>query len=103
MNDLVGDVDKIKTKITHNQRCKECKERIFELLSAIYGDVEKQYKTDILTNLKDYKYNERYSELEKIFNSLINERGYGKFVKKSKLSPVDYYVKMEMIYLRSSL
>lgn len=84
---------KYKNKIKHNQSCKECKKRIFELLTTIYDDVEEQYRLDIFTNLKDYEKNETYFELEKIFNSLINERNHTNFIKKQKLSPVDYYIK----------
>ncbi|KZX15091.1 hypothetical protein MBCUT_17360 [Methanobrevibacter cuticularis] len=86
---------KYKNKIQHNQSCKECKERIFELLTNVYGDVEKQYKLGILTNLKHYEENKRYSDMEKIFNCLTNERGHENFIKKPNLSPVDYYIKNE--------
>jgi len=85
----------VNKKAKHNQSCKDCKIRVFELLSAIYGDVEQNYKIGIKTKLENYEEVSDYSNLEKIYNSLVNERGYDSFIKKSKLSPVDYYVKNE--------
>jgi hypothetical protein len=47
----------------HNERCKVCKQRIFELLRAAFVDVEGQYNLNLPSKLEDYKGKAFYDNL----------------------------------------
>ena len=36
--------------VKHNERCKECKERVFELLSELFGKIETNYNLNLPIN-----------------------------------------------------
>ncbi len=78
--------------IKHNERCKECKKRIFELLSKIYGDVKVNYNLNLSNKPDSFKDNTHYSNLLNIFTSLQHHRGHDKFVRAKKLPNVDFFV-----------
>jgi hypothetical protein len=54
----------------HSERCKACKQRIFELLKVSFGNVEKQYNLNLPSNLEDYKGRSTFDDLAKIYDSL---------------------------------
>lgn len=57
--------------VKHNERCKECKKRIFELLSKLFGKVEQDYNLHLCNKLDSFKENLHYSNLQNIFGLLI--------------------------------
>ena len=75
-----------------NSRCTECKNTIYEMLRTIYGTIKIEHKFSIKTKIEDYKDLYLYNFLEKIYNSLVKNRGFDKFNKARILSPCDIYV-----------
>jgi len=78
--------------MTHNERCKECKKRMFELLSKSYGEVKQDYNLHLSNKLDSFKDNLQYTNLQKIFTSLKNHRGFQNFVKAKNLPNVDFFI-----------
>jgi len=78
--------------MAHNERCKNCKLRIFELIKAAFGDVDDQYNLNLPSRLDDYKGTNIHQDLAKIYKSLQDYRGFKDFVKTKKLPNVDYFV-----------
>lgn len=78
--------------VKHNERCKECRKRIHELLAKIYGEVKKEYDLNLPSHLEEYKNYEIYQDLKKIYTKLQNYRGNREFVRAKKLPKVDYFV-----------
>lgn len=78
--------------IKHNERCKECKRRIFELLTKIYGEVKERFNLNLPCELEKYQEYEFYDALKTIYIKLQNHRGFKRFVRAKKLPNVDYFV-----------
>lgn len=78
--------------VKHNERCKECKKRIFELLSKIYGKVERDYNLHLSNKLDSFKDNLHYTNLQNIFSLLQNHRRHQEFVRAKNLPNVDFFV-----------
>jgi hypothetical protein len=76
----------------HNERCRACKDTIFQLLSKIDGNIQQQYDLDLPANLNDYKGTSCFTSLELIHDNLRSYRGYGSFVRTQKLPKADYYL-----------
>ena len=79
----------------HNERCKECKKRVFELLGNIYGqeNVFQNYNLQLPNKVEKLNHNNVNPHLENIYNKLQEYRGHKKFVRSKKIPNVDYYVK----------
>jgi copper chaperone CopZ len=77
----------------HNERCKECKNTIRQLLESLYGNIEINYKLDLKTSLNFYEQTKFYESLQNIYHSLQNHRNYNNFVRTTYLPRVDYFVK----------
>lgn len=77
--------------MAHNERCKECKKRIQEILEKIYGPVITNYRIELLTKPDSLRKHPRYQILNEIFLALINHRGYSDFVKASYVD-VDFFL-----------
>ena len=84
-------VPKNKTK-KHNERCKECKERVFELLQEIFGEVKKDYDLNLPSKLDSFKNKAELEVLNNIYTSLGEYRNYKDFVKANKLANVDFFI-----------
>jgi len=83
--------------MSHNERCKECKVRIRELLEKIYGTVITNYRISIDSKPEDFHKHQRYPVLNEIYTSLQKYRGYTEFVRASYVD-VDFFLpKQEMI------
>ena len=78
--------------VSHSERCKECKKRVFELLTEVFGEVNQNYNINLSCSLDAFKNKPCYAELEKIYLSLQNYRGYDSFVHSYKLSHADFFV-----------
>ncbi|MDI6643574.1 MAG: hypothetical protein QME14_00825 [Methanobacteriaceae archaeon] len=76
----------------HNERCRECKKHVFELLSNIFGEVRENYNLNISNRASGFKKSPYHSYLQEIYVSLQNHRGNKNFIRKKKLPNVDYYV-----------
>lgn len=78
----------------HNERCKECKKRINDFLSEIYGEGEvvKEYSLNRPSRIQEYKGETFYDSLNLIYINLQNYRDMKEFVKAKKLPKVDFYV-----------
>jgi hypothetical protein len=83
----------------HNERCKECKLRVVQLLNAIYGDINvfQNYNVNLPNRISELPENKYSSNLEQIFLNLQNYRENKEFVKAKKLPNVDYYVRNQFI------
>jgi hypothetical protein len=79
--------------IQHDERCKKCKDAIYNLLTAVYGKVERNYTgLSIRTLPKDYQNSPYYNALENIFKKLQIFKEHKNFVKSERLSPCDFYI-----------
>ena len=79
--------------LKHSENCKECKKRIFELLSRIFGEVELSYDLNLPTDPNAFQGNPFYRDLRTILKALQNHRGHQNFVGVKKLPRVDFFVK----------
>lgn len=79
-------------KQKHNERCNECKKRIFEFLSRIYGDVKERYNLNLPCQLEEYNGYQLFDVLDAIYIKLQNYRGFEQFIHAKKLPNVDYFV-----------
>ena len=66
---------------SHNERCRDCKESVKDLLIATFGSVEVNYDIDLPSRLEDYTNTTIYSDLEKIYQAIVKNRGFDEFVK----------------------
>lgn len=76
----------------HNERCKECKKRIQQLLEALYGDVITNKKLELSSQPDAYSATPHGSALLSIFEALQAHRGHRDFVRVKTLPNVDYYI-----------
>jgi hypothetical protein len=77
--------------MSHNERCKECKIRVRELLEKIYGPVIMNYRIPLGTKPEDFREHPRYPILNEIFTSLQKHRGFTEFVRASYVD-VDFFL-----------
>lgn len=77
--------------MSHNERCKECKIRVRELLEKIYGTVIVNYRISLPTRPEDFRDHPHYSALNEIYSALQMHRGFTEFVRASYLD-VDFFV-----------
>ncbi len=77
--------------MSHSERCKECKKRIYDLLSVIFGEVKKEHSLNLPAKISAFESNKFYSDLKKIFDLLETNREYDNFVRAKKLSTVDFF------------
>lgn len=83
----------------HNERCKDCKKRIYELLVAAYGNVKQNYNLNLPSRLDGYHKHSVYDALQVIHSELCKYHGFTSFVKTEKLPNVDYYVENPKIII----
>jgi len=76
----------------HYERCKKCKETVYELLRKEFGNVEKNYSIDTSTQPEFFKDSNYYPKLNEIFNKIGKKRNKTDFVKARKLSGCDYFI-----------
>jgi len=77
--------------MSHNERCKECKIRVRELLEKIYGRVITNYRIPVSTKPEDLREHPRYPVLNEIYTSLQSHRGFTEFVRASYVD-VDFFL-----------
>ncbi len=76
----------------HNERCRDCKESINNLLAAIFDDIEINYGINLPVRLDGYLYTGVYEYLIPIYQALQNYRGRYIFVNAKSLPRVDYFI-----------
>jgi len=76
----------------HNERCKDCKLRIKELLGMIYGNVITNHNLNLPSKIEDYTGLIFENQLVKIYVELQEYRGHKIFVKANKLPNVDFFI-----------
>jgi len=80
------------SKPRHNESCKECKTRVEELLSVIFGEVKQGYGLNISSRLEGFKDTPYYDCLSEIFELLQKYRGHTSFIHRKRLPNVDFFV-----------
>jgi hypothetical protein len=86
-----GQIQMTKTK-GHSERCRECKKRVGELLSKLFGEVSMNYQLEISSGPASLGENLYSLALNRIFSKLQQFRGFTHFVKAKKLPKVDFFV-----------
>lgn len=76
----------------HSERCKDCKERVAELLQATYGKVIVYHDLNSPCRLEDYKAYPEFDALAFIHSELQRHRGFTDFTRSKRLPRVDYFV-----------
>jgi hypothetical protein len=76
----------------HSVHCRPCKERVRELLTAIYGDCRKNHSFPWSALPRDYVNTAIGVLLERIQTELGNFRGHRDFIKSALVPPCDYFV-----------
>jgi hypothetical protein len=76
----------------HSGHCRLCKQRVGEMLKALYGDCQQNYSFGWSASPRDYAKTPIGATLERIQSSLENFRGHGDFIKSPLVPPCDYYV-----------
>jgi hypothetical protein len=78
--------------IRHNERCRDCKESIKNLLAAIFHDVEVSYDINLPAKLEDYSGTNIYDDIAPVYQALQNHKGYHEFLKAKRLPRVDFFI-----------
>jgi hypothetical protein len=76
----------------HSAHCRPCKERVRELLAAIYGDCRVNHSFPWSALPRDYANTAISALLERIQTELGNFRGHRDFIKSALMPPCDYFV-----------
>jgi hypothetical protein len=77
--------------MSHNERCRECKVRVRQLLEKIYGTVIPNYRIQLGTRPEELREHPRYSVLNEIYSALQNHRGFSEFVRAAYVD-VDFFL-----------
>ena len=92
------DATTMRTRV-HNERCRDCKETIKNLLAAIFDDVEINYDINLPARLDDYLDTNIYEYLAPVYQALQNHRGHDTFIKAKKLPRVDFYIPKQKLII----
>lgn len=76
----------------HSNHCRACKERVRELLVAIYGDCQVNHSFGWPSTPNAYQNTTIGTTLECIRSALGNLRGHRDFIKSSTVPPCDYVI-----------
>lgn len=76
----------------HSTHCRSCKERVVELLAALYGDCRASYSFPWSANPRDYQGTAIGEVLRQIRDGLEHLRGHRDFIKSPQVPPCDFYV-----------
>lgn len=78
--------------VRHNERCKECKKRVLELLENEYDEVKENYNLNLSSKLNELEGTCHCISLKKIYTSLQEDRRYKSFVKANHIPNVDFFI-----------
>jgi hypothetical protein len=76
----------------HSEHCRACKERVRELLTAIYGHCRVNHSFSWPTKPDDYEQTPIGAAARRILAGLEDLRGHHDFIKSAVLPPCDFYV-----------
>jgi len=76
----------------HNERCRNCKESIRNLLAKIFDEVQVNYDIDLPSRVEDYKSTNIYDDIAPVYQALRKYKGHHEFVKAKKLPRVDFFI-----------
>ena len=76
----------------HTAHCRACKERVRELLTAIYGDCRVNHAFLWSSRPEDYSSTPIKNLLLQIRTALGDWRGHRDFIKSAQMPPCDYFV-----------
>ena len=76
----------------HSAHCRACKERVGELLKALYGDCRMNARFPWPCHPEAYAGTSIGNSLEKIRAALGNLRGHRDFIKQRQIPPCDFHV-----------
>ena len=77
--------------MSHNERCKECKVRVRQLLEKIYGPVITNHRMSIGTRPEEFHDHPKFLALNNIYTTLQQYRGFNEFVRASYVD-VDFFL-----------
>ena len=77
---------------SHSPRCQNCKERMRQLLTAVYGESLVNYSFPWPTKPDHYRGTTVGDALERISEILQQLRGYSNFIRTDQMPPCDYYL-----------
>jgi len=76
----------------HSERCRDCKERVRQLLTAIYGECQLNHSFSWPTRPHHYSGTSMGHALEEIQQHLNQLRGYTDYIKAEWMPPCDFYL-----------
>ena len=76
----------------HSPHCRACKERVRELLSAIYGECRVSHPFPWSAQPEDYANTAIGKTLQRIRDALGDLRGHRDFIKSAQMPPCDYFI-----------
>lgn len=76
----------------HSEHCRRCKERVRELLAALYGDCYANHSFFWSSMPQDYSDSPIGDALAKIRDGLGAIRGHRNFIKSAQVPPCDFYL-----------
>ena len=76
----------------HSGHCRACKERVRELLKAVFGECRIGHQFPWPTRPEDYAHTAIGPTLERIRAALAAWRGHRDFIKSAQVPPCDFYV-----------
>lgn len=76
----------------HSAHCRACKERVRELLTAIYGDCRANHQFPWPSHPQAYANNAIGAQLEQIRTALGDWRGHRDFIKSAQIPPCYYFI-----------
>lgn len=78
--------------LDHSEHCRDCKEQVRQLLTAVYVDCLAGYSFPWLTRPEEYKKTIIGDALLQITMGLQRLRGYRDFIKSAQMPPCDFYI-----------
>jgi hypothetical protein len=79
-------------ELAHTQHCRPCKERIGELLTAIYSSCRTNHSFPWPAEPQAYTGTVIGETLQRVRSGLAKLRGHNEFIKSLQVPPCDYYV-----------
>ena len=76
----------------HSDDCRQCRQRLLELLTALFGEVSTSYDLELPARLHEYRFFPLFHSLREIHEALQSYCGYAGFMITDRLPVVSYFV-----------